>query len=155
MKNHRCSSVPDEIGLFRKACSDLGGQSAAARALHCSVGMINHIYHGRRRLSAEKALEIERLTDGRFWHEDLAPDFPWGMTAIADSETIARTAAAEKMKRAVTRIAERRSRETPKGRVIWSFSAENAASVFSDIMRICFPDASVTVRLEENPRERV
>lgn len=57
-------------------------QTALARRLGVSPGLVSQWVTGRTSVTAERAIEIERATDGAVRKEDLRPDI-WG-TAPAE-----------------------------------------------------------------------
>lgn len=49
-------------------------QAALARALECSPGLISQWLSGTTRITAERAVQIERATGGAVTAEELRPD---------------------------------------------------------------------------------
>lgn len=54
-------------------CSERG-QTALATALGVSQGLVWQWLNGRTKVTAEKAIEIEKATDGQVTRHDLRPD---------------------------------------------------------------------------------
>jgi DNA-binding transcriptional regulator YdaS (Cro superfamily) len=49
-------------------------QTELARALGVSQGLVGHWVHGRKRITAERAVQIERATGGQVTRAELRPD---------------------------------------------------------------------------------
>ncbi|MGQ3051067.1 MAG: helix-turn-helix domain-containing protein [Roseateles sp.] len=60
-----------------RACKHLGGQGAVARLLGLKPPTVNEWCTGKRKVPAERCIQIEQLTDGAVRCEELLPDFPW------------------------------------------------------------------------------
>lgn len=67
-------------------------QTALAKRLGVSQGLVSQWVAGRTAVSAERAIEIERATSGAVRCEELRPDVDWAAirgTAPAPSERVA------------------------------------------------------------------
>jgi DNA-binding transcriptional regulator YdaS (Cro superfamily) len=67
----------DEKTHLQCAIDELGGVAAAAAALGLKAATVYEWLTGRRPLPLARALEIERLTDGKIACEVLRPDVNW------------------------------------------------------------------------------
>lgn len=71
--------------LLELACVDFGGQTAVAKALGLSQGLVNQWVDGRTRITEKRAMEIVHVLDeklggaraGRLRPEDLCPTAKW------------------------------------------------------------------------------
>jgi DNA-binding transcriptional regulator YdaS (Cro superfamily) len=57
--------------LFVQFVDGVGGRQAAATLLGCGYAAVDHAYTGRREVSADMAINVERLSDGQFRAVDL------------------------------------------------------------------------------------
>lgn len=76
--------------FLQKAVDILGGISATARALGVTPQAVRFWLAGDRKLPAERALDLERLTAGRVRVEQLRPDVDWSV--VRDRAKRSRTA---------------------------------------------------------------
>jgi len=71
--------------LLELACVDFGGQTAVAKALGVSQGLVNQWVDGRTRITEKRAMEIVHVLDeklgceraGRLRPDHLCPDSKW------------------------------------------------------------------------------
>lgn len=60
--------------LIQKACTLAGGQSALARQLSISQGLVWQWLNGKQAVTAERCVAIESATEGAITRHDLRPD---------------------------------------------------------------------------------
>lgn len=58
----------------------LGGQTALAKEVGVTQGLVWQWLNNIRPIAPERAVDIERATKGQVTRRDLCPDFPWGET---------------------------------------------------------------------------
>jgi DNA-binding transcriptional regulator YdaS (Cro superfamily) len=58
---------------FVKFVDRVGGRQEAAVLLGCGYAAVDHAYTGRRDISADMAIKVERISDGEFRAIDLRP----------------------------------------------------------------------------------
>ena len=61
---------------FVKFVDGVGGRQEAAALLGCGYAAVDHAYTGRRDISAEMAINVERVSNGEFKAVDLRPPSP-------------------------------------------------------------------------------
>jgi DNA-binding transcriptional regulator YdaS (Cro superfamily) len=67
------------IDAIRKACGEVGSQVSLANRLCVSVSMVSQWCTGARPLPTDRAIEIERVTEGAVTVEELRPDIDWAV----------------------------------------------------------------------------
>jgi len=66
--------LPPKLRAVKRACALVGGQSNLARLLHVTAPTVNQWVSGKRPVSTERCIAIERITDGQVTRRDLRPD---------------------------------------------------------------------------------
>lgn len=81
-------SSPIPNPAVARAAELMGSRAALARALNVTGQCVAYWCEGRRRLSAERAIEIERVLGGRVCRHELRPEL-FGPPATAETEATA------------------------------------------------------------------
>jgi DNA-binding transcriptional regulator YdaS (Cro superfamily) len=74
--DHFC---PEAVQAVKRACSLVGGQAPLASAVGVTVANVSHWATGYRRVPAERAIAVERVTSGQVRVEELRPDIDWSV----------------------------------------------------------------------------
>lgn len=72
---------------IEKAASRVGGKAVLARLLNVRPPTVSQWSSGSRPVPAERALQIEELTEGEVRREALCPTFPWKVAASSGNQT--------------------------------------------------------------------
>lgn len=90
------------------AAKFVGGKAALAGSLKVSPPTVSQWSSGSRPVPAERALQIEALTEGRVRRDQLCPTFPWDVAASSRSPAPDQDLAVDR--RTAHDLAERRGR---------------------------------------------
>lgn len=71
--------------VIARAIELVGGQTALAKACGVSQQLVWHWLHVAEKIPAERAIDIERATDGKVSRGDIRPDL-WADTDAAAAE---------------------------------------------------------------------